>query len=214
MRRHLATYVAICLSTAGLLSTDSRAHPHAWIDMSTSLTFDSKARISSIFVDWLFDDFYTAFVVEDINRAGESIGQALTSLAEENLSSLKEYHYFTDVQVDGKRQHVEYTGYFKTEIRQDRLWLRFEITFPKPLDPRQHNITYAVYDPTYYIEILHLEGDVVTLNGERPGGCFASILPATPTGATVAMAAALDQNMKAPDTLGRMFADTVEILCD
>jgi ABC-type uncharacterized transport system substrate-binding protein len=182
--------------------------------MSTSLTFNGEARISSIVVDWLFDDFYTAFVVEDINRAGESIDQALTSLAEENLRSLKEYQYFTDVRVDGKRQHVEYTGHFQTEIRQGRLWLRFVITFHEPVDPRQHNITYAVYDPTYYIEILHLEGDVVTLNGEKPGGCFASILPATPSGATIAMAAALDKNVKAPDTLGQMFADTVEILCD
>lgn len=182
--------------------------------MSTSLTFNGEARISSIVVDWLFDDFYTAFVVEDINRAGESIDQALTSLAEENLRSLKEYQYFTDVRVDGKRQHVEYTGHFQTEIRQGRLWLRFEIAFHEPVDPRQHNITYAVYDPTYYIEILHLEGDVVTLNGEKPGGCFASILPAAPSGATIAMAAALDKNVKAPDTLGQMFADTVEILCD
>ena len=214
MRRHLAIYVAICLSTAGLLSTDSRAHPHAWIDMSTSLTFNGEARISSIVVDWLFDDFYTAFVVEDINRAGESIDQALTSLAEENLRSLKEYQYFTDVRVDGKRQHVEYNGHFETEIRQDRLWLRFKIALPQPVDPRQQSVTYAVYDPTYYIEILHLEGDVVALRGERSRGCFANILPATPTGATIAMAAALDQNVKAPNTLGQMFADTVEILCD
>ena len=55
---------------------------------------------------------------------------------------------------------------------------------------------------------------MVTLRGEKPSGCFASIVPATPTGATIAMAAALDQNEKAPDTLGLLFAETVEILCD
>tara|TARA_A100001037_G_scaffold300405_2_gene327889 strand:+ start:6327 stop:6911 length:585 start_codon:yes stop_codon:yes gene_type:complete len=193
---------------------ESRAHPHAWIDMSSSVTFDRQSRIRSIVVDWLFDDFYTAFVVEDINRVGEPLDDALASLAKENLSNLKEYGYFVDVQVDDQRQKVEFTGHFETEIRDDRLWLRFEIALPEPVDPHRQTVSYAVYDPTYYIEILHLEGDVVTLRGEKPSGCFASIVPATPTGATIAMAAALDQNEKAPDTLGLLFAETVEILCD
>ncbi len=182
--------------------------------MSSSVTFDHQSRIRSIVVDWLFDDFYTAFVVEDINRVGEPLDDALASLAKENLSNLKEYGYFVDVQVDDQRQKVEFTGHFETEIRDDRLWLRFEIALPEPVDPRRQTVSYAVYDPTYYIEILHLEGDVVTLRSEKPSGCFASIVPATPTGATIAMAAALDQNEKAPDTLGLLFAETVEILCD
>lgn len=203
--------VAVALIT--LLTVKAQAHPHVWIDLSSSLRFNDEAKIDTLVVDWLFDDFYSAFVLEDINRGGENRDEALVALARENLNNLREYGYFVDVRIDGVRQEIEDVGSFETAVRGDRLWMRFELTLPDPVDPRAHDVAYSIYDPTYYIEILHLEGDVVTLYGERSSGCLALIEPANPTVETVALAASLDKTDKAPDTLGRLFAETVEVIC-
>ena len=99
------------------------------------------------------------------------------------------------------------------ELRDARLQLRFTVPLARPVDPRGETLEYAVYDPTYYIEILHMAGDLVAFRGAGSGSCLGEILPPNPDPETVALAQALDREAVADSSLGAVFAERVRLSC-
>ena len=83
-----------------------------------------------------------------------------------------------------------------------------------PIDVKMHQIEYAVYDPTYYIEILYAEEtQVVRLEGYGKSHCQYILHPPEPPEELSLFAAGLDQNQKAGDGIGEMFAERVVLTC-
>ena len=200
----------VCL-TAG--SLPARAHPHAWIDLRSTVVLDAAGRVAAIEQEWLFDQFYTVFVTEDLASATGSEAEALTELARNSLQNLRAYDYFTEVHADGAKVTLDTVREFESELRDGRLWLRFVVPLTTPIEAAVQAFTFAVFDPTYYIEMLHLEGDVIAFRGEEAGNCFGSILTPNPTTETVLLAQAMDRDAAPDDTLGSLFAERVEVTC-
>jgi ABC-type uncharacterized transport system substrate-binding protein len=197
-----------------LLAPDiALAHPHAWIDLRSRLVLDDEGRVRALELDWLFDDFYTAFIADEFVKAGRPSSEFLAGIAAQNLANLAEYNYFTDVRLDGERLPVGEVTQYETGLRDNRLWLRFEVPLAQPVDPRGGRLTFAVYDPTYYIEVLHLEGESIAFIGPGAEKCSADIIPPNPSFESVALASALDRGESAGDGLGELFAETVVVSC-
>jgi len=199
-----------------VMTLAAQAHPHAWIDLRSTVKHDEQGRVSALVMDWTFGQYYSAFILEDILKQGtptpEKLAEMLNATGRENLTNLREYDYFTVVKADGEKQTLGDVVEFKTEIRDRRLWMRFEIPLPTPIDPKVHKITYAVFDPTYYIEILYAEkGPLVTFEGTNT--CQAEIIAPTPPTEVIGLAASLDQTQSGGDTLGAYFAETVALTC-
>jgi ABC-type uncharacterized transport system substrate-binding protein len=200
---------------AGLLLAPGAAfaHPHAWIDLRSRVLLDDEGRVRALELDWLFDEFYTALIAEEFVEADERSPEFLAGIAAQNLANLAEYDYFTDVRLEGERLPVDKVTRYETGLRDERLWLRFEVPLANPVDPRSGKLTFAVYDPGYWIEILHLEGDPITFGGASAGMCSAEIIPPNPSFESVALAAALDRGETAGNDLGELFAETVVVSC-
>ncbi|OEJ66919.1 DUF1007 family protein [Magnetovibrio blakemorei] len=214
LRLLVANVVAVIVWIAA--SPLAQAHPHAWIDLRSTVKQDEQGRVSALVMDWTFGLYYSAFILEDILKQGtpspENLAKLLNETASENLKNLREYDYFTVVKADDEKQTLGDVAEFKTEIRDQRLWMRFEIPLPTPIDPKAHKITYAVFDPTYYIEILYAEkGPLVTF--ENTNTCQAEIIAPTPPTEVIGLAASLDQTQNGGDTLGTYFAETVALTC-
>ena len=160
-----------------------------------------------------FDEFYTAFAFEDLDADKSSVSERLTELASANLTNLQPYDYFTEVRADGAKARLGTVEEFETELRAGRLWLRFVLPLKNPVDPRTSEVRFAIFDPTYYIEMLHLEDDVIAFRGGASNACTGRIVPPNPSTEAVMLAAALDQGAKADDSLGTLFAETVVIAC-
>ncbi len=79
-----------------LPAVGAKAHPHAWIDLESRLIFDAQGRIEAVELDWLFDEFYTAFFAEEFVAAAR---RPRTSLGGggENLANLRDYDYFSEL---------------------------------------------------------------------------------------------------------------------
>ena len=184
------------------------AHPHVWIDLRGTVVLDAKGHITAIEQEWLFDPFYTIFATE-----GLSVEEALTSLARENLKNLQPHGYFTEVRADGAKAPLGTVSVFESELRGGRLWMRFMVPLVTAIDPIKQALTYAIFDPTYYIEILHLEDDVVAFRGADTAGCSGLIIPPTPTMDAVMLARAMDRDAEPDTALGGIFAERVEISC-
>jgi ABC-type uncharacterized transport system substrate-binding protein len=192
------------------------AHPHAWIDMRTAVIFDDQGRMAALRVHWLFDEFYTEFAIEGLDEDGD--GQPdpanLVELAKLNVTNLKEYQYFTDLTADGVQVAYADATDYETFMVGNRLTLTFTIPLAEPVDPRVKQLTYAVYDPTYWIEVLHVREKPVLFEGPVPDGCRYGIDEPHPDADAVGLAATLDQTQSAGDGLGVMFAEQVAILCE
>ena len=153
-------------------------------------------------------------VAEELGLDGQPGEDYLNDIAERNLANLRDYDYFTRVTYDGERQAVADVTRYETEVHDGRLWMQFELPLETPLDPRAGELTFAVYDPTYWIEILHLEGEPILFSGEGADRCLGEIRQPNPTMEQVTLAAALDKDETAGDGLGELFAETVAVSCD
>ena len=188
------------------------AHPHGWIDVQTRLLFDDGGRITGIEQAWLFDQLYSAFILEEFAAEGQSVDDGLAELAQADIAALAEYDYFTRLKQDGEAVALGRVERFANGLAADRIWLRFELPLAAPLDVDAAEVRYAIYDPTYFIEILHAGAPAVYLEGRA--GCTFELIPPDPPSEMVWLAAALDRGQSGGDGLGVHFAEWVVVTCD
>jgi len=206
-------FLALLFMLAGASGVPAVAHPHAWIDLRSTVVLDAQGRVVAIEQQWLFDVFYTAFATKGVSGAAGTRAEALKALARSNLQNLRSYDYFTEVRSGGAKVALGTVSEFESGLRKGRLWLRFVVPLATPVDPNERAFAFAVFDPTYYVEILHLRGDVVAFRGARTGGCSGRIVPPNPTTEAVLLAQAMDRDATPDTTLGSVFAERVEVTC-
>ncbi len=206
--------IAVILVCAGcLVAAPAGSHPHAWIDLESGALLDDQGRLTGIEIDWRFDAFYTAFVL-DGTRPDQARQADLDKLAAENIGNLKDYSYFTEIEVDGQRQAVAPVDGFKTAMRGDQLWLHFVVPVATPVAAAAgHRLRYAVYDPTYFIEIRHVSKQAARVTGPGSTGCQTRLVEPRPPMEAIALAAGLDMSESGGDSLGRLFAEWVTVTC-
>lgn len=208
----------LALAWALLGAPPAGAHPHAWIDLKSNVLFNDDGQVTGLRVHWLFDEFYTFYAIEEFDQDGD--GQPdednLWKLAVVNLESLAEYGYFTFIKVDGVAPATGQVTEYDTFMDGERLVLIFTVDLLVPADPRSHQVTYAVYDPTYYIEITHAarSEDPIRFEGAAPEGCSFELRYPDPDEDILFFAATLDQTQSAGDGLGVYFAEEVAVLCE
>lgn len=208
----LGPLVSIMLSPA-----PAAAHPHAWIDLKTVVLFNEEGQVAGLRLRWVFDEFYTLYAIEEFDKDGD--GQPdddqLWKLAVVNLESLAEYDYFTFVKVEGVQPAYDQVTEYETYMEDERLVLIFTVKLLVPADPRRHTVSYAVYDPTYYIEITHAarSEEPIRFEGPAPEGCSFELQYPDPNEEIMLFAASLDRTQSASDGLGASFAEQVLIAC-
>lgn len=195
------------------IATGALAHPHAWIDLRSRVLLDDQGRVQGLELAWLFDDYYTVLVAEELGTEGQPTEDYLDEIAKRNLTNLREYDYFTAVTYDGERQAIGDVERYETEVHDGRLWMRFEVPLERPIDPKAGEVTFSVFDPTYWIEILHLEAEPILFTGAGAESCLGEILQPNPTLEQVSLANALDRDETAGDGLGELFAERVVVSC-
>jgi ABC-type uncharacterized transport system substrate-binding protein len=205
--------VLVVLALASLTTTSLNAHPHAWIDLRSTVGLNDEGQIVGIEQQWLFDDFYSVFVMDGADSTAESQKEALRKLAQSNLKNLREYNYFTDVKSGDRKIALGTVSEYESEVRDGRLWMKFIVPFLAPVDASVRPFSFSVYDPTYYIEIAHLEGDLVGFRGPKSNVCSAQIIQPSPTVDMVMLAQALDKDATPDNTFGKMFAERVTVRC-
>jgi ABC-type uncharacterized transport system substrate-binding protein len=196
-----------------LAAAPAAAHPHAWIDMHSEVMLDDHGDMASLRLYWVFDEWYTTYMASEFVKSDTKSTQFLMSLAQQNLANLAEYDYFTKVLVDGKKTSLGKVTTFDTGLMNDRLWLRFEVPLARAVDPLKRKVRYKVYDPSYYIEIVHVEENPVTFSGTGADHCSATVVDANPSFDAVALASALDVTQTGGENLGELFAQTVKVSC-
>ena len=73
------------------------AHPHVWVTMKSELVYAPDGSVTGVRHAWTFDDMFSVFATQGIEakKKGEFTREELAPLAEVNVTSLKEYDFFT-----------------------------------------------------------------------------------------------------------------------
>ena len=172
-----AIFAALALGFAA----PALAHPHVFVVVTSELVFDAQGRVSGVSQSWTFDDMYSSFVTTGAGEDGKPVtSQKLQPLAEQNVSDLAEFGYFTVVKVPG--QKVEFAKPQAISMHEDEkklVTLKFTLPLKNPVKADKA-FTLQVYDPTYFVS-FDFAKDGVSLKA-APSGCSLSIVQPQPLG--------------------------------
>lgn len=194
------------------------AHPHGWIDIRVRLVVDEEGRVEALHQAWRMDPFYSLVLIEELSRTEGGLDAGLDRLGGEIRSNLSPFDYFTEVRLGDNKLDLGEVSEYTVMERNGRVEFVFLLPLATPQPLKAETLQYQVFDPTYYLEVVHeAEGDTPQADALTVGGelnCTTRILPADPDPELVAEAALLDADEEAEPGLGRHFAETGVVTCE
>lgn len=168
LRFLLAALVALAVTAT--LADRASAHPHVWVTMHADLIYAPDGSITGVRHAWTFDDMFSAFAVQGLPQKtkGEFTRAELASLAEVNISSLKDFDYFTFAKENGKKAEFDGPKDYWLDYKDSVLTLHFTLPLKQPAKPK--TLVLEVYDPSYFVDFAYAEKDAVKLVG-APASC-------------------------------------------
>src|SRR5215216_7542912 len=96
----LAACAGLVMATAA-----AHAHPHVWVTVKSELVYAPDGTVTGVRHAWTFDDMFSTFATQGIESKtkGEFTRDELKPLAEVNVTSLKEFGFFTFMKAAGKK---------------------------------------------------------------------------------------------------------------
>lgn len=121
--------------------------------------------LDGIEITWHFDPMFTAAITTDFDNNGN--GQFSTGETAEvfsnAFSNLETSDYFTFVNIDGQIYSPTQIEEFSVFMEDGALVYRFFCPFNIRITNGVFSV--AIYDSTYYCDILYREGSPITING-------------------------------------------------
>jgi ABC-type uncharacterized transport system substrate-binding protein len=167
--RRLFGWLLVAASVA-LGPATAEAHPHVWITARSELLYAPDGMVTGVRHAWTFDDMFSAYALQGIEAKtkGAYSREELSSLAQTNVESLKEYGFFTFAKADGKKQKFQEPVDYYLEYRDTALTLHFTLPARTPFKATQ--LVLEVFDPAFFIDFKFVDKDPVQLVG-APANC-------------------------------------------
>lgn len=218
MSRH-AFAAALAVAAVSAWTASAFAHPHVWVDAKAELVFNDNGELSAVRHIWQFDKDFTAFATLnlDANNDGQLTVDELAPLAQTNMDALKEYDYFTDVYVGGKKQAFAKPEEYWLDFHQARLTLFYTLPLKTPV-AIEKSAMIEVGDPEYFVAISFIKNAEVHLENAFKS-CRATYRPPQELDAqTMATLAAVpvDQRDLPPDLVqaASVLVNVINVTCD
>jgi ABC-type uncharacterized transport system substrate-binding protein len=211
--RNLARALLAACALASAAAT-AQAHPHIWVTMKSELVYAADGSITGVRHAWTFDDMFSVFALEGIahKKKGVYTRQELAPLAQLNVTSLKEYGWFTRARADHKKVPISEPVDYWLDYADNVLTLHFTLPFKTPAVAKA--LMVEIYDPTWFIDFTFAEKDPVALVGAR-AGCKLDVQ--RPTGFDVVQSKPLSESffnsLSAGSSFGAQFANKVFVQC-
>jgi ABC-type uncharacterized transport system substrate-binding protein len=202
----------LALALLGLFAvTQASAHPHVWVTMKSEIVYAADGTATGIRHAWTFDDMFSTFATQGLaaKEKGKFTREELAPLAEVNVTSLKEFDYFTQARQNGKKADLNAPVDYYLEFNNGLLTLNFTLPFKAPA--KAQSLDFEVYDGTYFVDFSFAEKDAAKLVG-APADCKLSI--ARPGEAPAQGKGESFFNNLAPNSnFGAQFANKIAVKC-
>lgn len=147
----------VCILPACML-----AHPHMFIDTEMNVRLGNNT-LEGIEITWYFDPMFTAAITTDFDSNGDGYfsTQETAEVFSNAFSNLKTSNYFTFVDIKNKIYSPVEIDNFSVFIHEGALVYQFFCPFNINIPDGVFRI--AIYDSTYYCDILYKEGTPITI---------------------------------------------------
>lgn len=189
-------------------------HPHSWINLTTDFVISETEQLTQIRQRWIFDEFYSAMMLADLDRQFPDRPMALLAHGNDMIQSLSKHHFFSHLTL-GKRVHslpAPSEHQLSVVSTQDTDMLVLEMVFELP-DVPVNDIRWQVYDPTYYVSMRHDDINRIRVHNHSSLECMPTLIEPNPTDEQMDYASSLDQTQTETDGLGQLFAQEVILKC-
>ncbi len=205
----LAALAALALFAAA----PANAHPHVWVVARGEIVYGPDGAMQAIRYAWTFDEAFSAFAIQglDKNNDGKLSREELQPLAEVNVTSLKEFDYFTV----GKNGETPIgfgapLDYWLVADEKKQLTLHFTL----PVKTASKGAaSLDVFDPTYFVAFEFAEGEAMKLAGAPKGCTLEAKKPEPMTTTTGRLSESFFNSLTAASKYGSQFANRVDVRC-
>ena len=218
MIHRLIAMLAVFLAGLVAATASASAHPHVWVTMHSKLVYEPDGSVTAVRHAWTFDDMFSAFATMGLPKTnGTFTREALQPLAEINVSTLKDFDYFTYAKVDGKRFKDLFNEpmpdyWLDYDAKTTLLTLHFTLPFKTPVKPKK-SLQIEVDDPTFFIDFAMAKDNPVTLVG-APAQC--KLATEKPPDVNFPTTLRLDQQLVTSEAnigMGASFANRITVTC-
>jgi ABC-type uncharacterized transport system substrate-binding protein len=216
MNRTRSCFRAVLLLSlpVSLPMTGVAAHPHVWVTTRSEILYSAEGAMTGVRHAWTFDDMFSAYALQGISHArkGQYTREELASLAQLNVTSLKEYGYFTYARADGRKVKLLDAADYWLEYNNAALTLHFTLPLAAPAAAKAMQI--EIYDPTIFVDFEFAKDAPVLLSGAPPQCLLRADPPHQPTPAEQLRLSQLDSDpLDASSTYGQIFANKILVKC-
>src|SRR5262249_19392912 len=211
----MSLYRPLILALALLVASAAGAfaHPHVWVTMTSEVVYAPDGSVTGVRHAWAFDEMFSTFATQGLEtkQKGVFTREDLKPLAEVNVTSLKEYDYFTKAKADAKKaEFIDPVDYW-LEFVEGTLTLHFFLPLKAPIKAQALSI--EIYDPTWFVDFSFAEKDPVNLSG-APDKCKVDVARA---GDTAVQGQQLGEqffnSLNAGSDFGAQFANRIAVKC-
>ena len=209
--------LAAALAALAMTAATASAHPHVFVTIKSELVFAPDGSVTGVRHAWTFDDMFSVFATQGLEAKtkGEFTREELAPLAEVNVTSLKEYDYFTYAKANGKK--IEFNDpaagyYLDYDKKETVLTLHFLLPLKQPVKAK--DMTLEVYDREFFVDFSFAEKEPAKLVG-APAQCKVTV--GKPQEMNAALAQQLSQlgpNQRDSSlTIGAEYANKILVKC-
>jgi ABC-type uncharacterized transport system substrate-binding protein len=204
--------LALGLLALGLAASAAQAHPHVYVTMKSEIVYDAEGRMTGIRHRWTFDDMFSSYATQGLESKvkGKFTREELQPLAEVNVTSLKEFDFFTQGKLDGKKAEFEQPVDYFLEQKDDLLTLHFTLPLKKPAATK--NVDLEIYDPLYFVAFEFAEKEPITLKG-APASCKLSTQKLGDETQVKSLSESIFSRPDPNNPFGAQFANKIAVKC-
>ena len=158
--------VVVLLPAAG----DARAHPHVWVTVKSELVYAPDGSVTAVRHHWTFDEMFSTFATQgmDAKKPGGLTREELAPLAEVNVTSLKDFEYFTVAKADGAKPAFLDPKEYWLEHKDGTLTLHFTLPLKSPVKSKRLDL--EIYDASYFVDFTFAQPQPASLV-DAPAQC-------------------------------------------
>jgi ABC-type uncharacterized transport system substrate-binding protein len=155
----------VALATVALPAS-AGAHPHVFVDAQARMHFDEGGKLVSVENIWKFDAAFSQYALQgmDANGDGSYTKEELASLAEINVTSLKDFEFFSYLTIGDDRVSLLPPEKYWLEYQGDRLTLFYTLPVEQPQPISQHAML-EIFDREYFVEFGFPKEHGIVLDG-------------------------------------------------
>jgi ABC-type uncharacterized transport system substrate-binding protein len=203
------------LSIVCLWTGVASAHPHVWVTMRSEIIYAADGSVTGVRHAWTFDDAFSVYATQGLKskKRGVFTREELAPLAETNVTSLKEYGFFTFAKADGKKAPFNEPADYYLEYDPKRTVLTLHFTLPFKTPVRAKQLSIDLYDPSAFIDFEFAEKDPMALV-DAPAACELAVIRPGDGGLQVQPQRLSEAFFNADvSTWARQFANKVSVKC-